>query len=168
MCRLPCAASRPWDKNTPGCVSPTRCVFPISCPALPFPALRLPALSLQTCILTYSPSYGVGMAQTAIQEMWKRTLNQFAPMFKRRAFLHGYCQEGMDEMEFTEAQSNVEDLINEYQQYQEDAYVLFCLSLLLTFRQFKMLTLCTRGFPTSIRTLVVDKQWRRSCRHARL
>ena len=55
--------------------------------------------------------------------MWKRTLNQFAPMFKRRAFLHGYCHEGMDEMEFTEAQSNIEDLITEYQQYQEEAYV---------------------------------------------
>ena len=63
------------------------------------------------------------MTQTSIQEMWKRTLNQFAPMFKRRAFLHGYCHEGMDEMEFTEAQSNIEDLITEYQQYQEEAYV---------------------------------------------
>ena len=108
------------------------------------------------------------MAQTSIQEMWKRTLNQFAPMFKRRAFLHGYCQEGMDEMEFTEAQSNVEDLITEYQQYQEDAYVAIFLSLLLTFRQFKMLTLCPRGLSTCIRTLGVDKQWGRSCRHARL
>lgn len=29
----------------------------------------------------------------------------------------------MDEMEFTEAQSNIEDLINEYQQYQEEPYV---------------------------------------------
>lgn len=66
------------------------------------------------------------MTQTSIQEMWKRTLNQFAPMFKRRAFLHGYCQEGMDEMEFTEAQSNIEDLITEYQQYQEEPYVSLC------------------------------------------
>jgi tubulin beta len=61
--------------------------------------------------------------------MWKRTLNQFAPMFKRRAFLHGYCQEGMDEMEFSEAQSNIEDLIAEYQQYQEEAYVPFLFTL---------------------------------------
>ena len=80
--------------------------------------------------------------------MWKRTLNQFAPMFKRRAFLFSYCQEGMDEMEFTEAQSNIEDLIAEYQQYQEEAYVLF-LPLLLTLWPFEILTLPTRVLSTS-------------------
>lgn len=40
-------------------------------------------------------------------------------MFKRKAFLHWYTGEGMDEMEFTEAESNMNDLIAEYQQYQE-------------------------------------------------
>jgi hypothetical protein len=30
-----------------------------------------------------------------------------------------YTGEGMDEMEFTEAESNMNDLISEYQQYQE-------------------------------------------------
>lgn len=40
-------------------------------------------------------------------------------MFRRRAFLHWYTGEGMDEMEFTEAESNMNDLISEYQQYQE-------------------------------------------------
>ncbi|KAJ2704606.1 Tubulin beta-2 chain [Coemansia sp. D1744] len=40
-------------------------------------------------------------------------------MFRRKAFLHWYTDEGMDEMEFTEAESNMNDLINEYQQYQE-------------------------------------------------
>ena len=30
-----------------------------------------------------------------------------------------YTGEGMDEMEFTEADANMEDLISEYQQYQE-------------------------------------------------
>lgn len=40
-------------------------------------------------------------------------------MFRRKAFLHWYTGEGMDEMEFTEAESNMGDLINEYQQYQE-------------------------------------------------
>ena len=31
-----------------------------------------------------------------------------------------YCLgEGMDEMEFTEAESNMNDLVSEYQQYQE-------------------------------------------------
>ena len=40
-------------------------------------------------------------------------------MFRRKAFLHWYTGEGMDEMEFTEAESNMSDLVSEYQQYQE-------------------------------------------------
>ena len=40
-------------------------------------------------------------------------------MFRRKAFLHWYTSEGMDEMEFTEAESNMNDLVSEYQQYQE-------------------------------------------------
>ena len=56
---------------------------------------------------------------TAIQELFKRISEQFTAMFKRKAFLHWYTGEGMDEMEFTEAESNMNDLISEYQQYQE-------------------------------------------------
>ena len=56
-------------------------------------------------------------------------------MFRRKAFLHWYLiktilisidtvpfrytGEGMDEMEFTEVESNMNDLVSEYQQYQE-------------------------------------------------
>ena len=36
-----------------------------------------------------------------------------------KAFLHWYTSEGMDEMEFTEADSNMADLVSEYQQYQD-------------------------------------------------
>ena len=39
-------------------------------------------------------------------------------MFKRKAFLHWYTGEGMDELEFTEAESNIGDLLSEYQQYE--------------------------------------------------
>jgi tubulin beta len=45
-------------------------------------------------------------------------------MFKRSAYLHWYTAEGMDQMEFTEAESNLMDLVAEYQQYQDVAYVL--------------------------------------------
>ncbi|GAY39105.1 hypothetical protein CUMW_041840 [Citrus unshiu] len=51
----------------------------------------------------------------------KRVSEQFTVMFKRKAFLHWYTGEGMDEMEFTEAESNMNDLVSEYQQYQEAA-----------------------------------------------
>ena len=60
---------------------------------------------------------------TAIQELFKRVSDQFTAMFKRKAFLHWYTQEGMDEMEFTEAESNMQDLVAEYQQYQDATYV---------------------------------------------
>ena len=39
---------------------------------------------------------------TAIQELFKRLCEQFTAMFRRKAFLHWYTGEGMDEMEFTE------------------------------------------------------------------
>ncbi|VDM44791.1 unnamed protein product [Toxocara canis] len=56
---------------------------------------------------------------TAIQEIFIRIAEQFEAMFRRRAFLHWYTGEGMDEMEFTEAESNMNDLVSEYQQYQD-------------------------------------------------
>ncbi|KAG8179002.1 hypothetical protein JTE90_014005 [Oedothorax gibbosus] len=56
---------------------------------------------------------------TAIQEIFKRISVQFLAMFRRKAFLHWYTGEGMDPMEFTEAESNMNDLVSEYQQYQE-------------------------------------------------
>ncbi|OMJ29467.1 Tubulin beta chain [Smittium culicis] len=56
---------------------------------------------------------------TAIQALFARIQEQFSSLFRRRAFLHWYTEEGMDEMEFTEAESNLNDLINEYLQYQQ-------------------------------------------------
>merc|ERR1719262_1094584 len=56
---------------------------------------------------------------TSIMEMFKRVIEQFTLMFRRKAFLHWYTGEGMDEMEFTEAESNLNDLVSEYQQYQD-------------------------------------------------
>jgi tubulin beta len=39
-------------------------------------------------------------------------------MFRRKAFLHWYIGEGMDETEFIECESNINDLISEYESYQ--------------------------------------------------
>ncbi|KAJ8543099.1 hypothetical protein K7X08_005622 [Anisodus acutangulus] len=71
------------------------------------------------------PPTGLKMASTfignstSIQEMFRRVSEQFTAMFRRKAFLHWYTGEGMDEMEFTEAESNMNDLVSEYQQYQD-------------------------------------------------
>jgi len=56
---------------------------------------------------------------TAVQEMFKRISEQFTTMFRRKAFLHWYISEGMDEMEFVTAEANLNDLVSEYQQYQD-------------------------------------------------
>ncbi|XP_065676019.1 tubulin beta chain-like isoform X2 [Hydra vulgaris] len=56
---------------------------------------------------------------TAIQELFKRISEQFTSMLRRRAFIHWYTGEGMDEMEFFEAESNMNDLLCEYQQCQD-------------------------------------------------
>merc|ERR1712057_26630 len=77
------------------------------------------------CGICDIPPKGLKMAvcfvgnTTAIQEMFKRVAEQFTGMFRRKAFLHWYTGEGMDEMEFTEAESNMNDLVSEYQQYQD-------------------------------------------------
>ncbi|KAJ3151666.1 hypothetical protein HK101_001879, partial [Irineochytrium annulatum] len=55
---------------------------------------------------------------TAIQEIFKRVQAQFSSMLRRKAFIHWYTGEGMDELEFTEAESNMLDLISEYLQYE--------------------------------------------------
>lgn len=58
---------------------------------------------------------------TSVQDLLRRTHGQFASLFRRRAFLHWYTGEGMDEQEFQDAEANVIDLVAEYQQYQEAA-----------------------------------------------
>ncbi|CAL9078930.1 unnamed protein product [Musa textilis] len=55
---------------------------------------------------------------TSIQEMFGRVSELFTAMFRMKDFLHRYMGEGMDEMEFTEAKNNMNDLVAEYQQHQ--------------------------------------------------
>eukprot|EP01084_Bolivina_argentea_P029216 54220_1 len=56
---------------------------------------------------------------TAIKGVFQRISAQFAKMYKRKAFLHWYKGEGMDEMEFQEADKNARDLVTEYQDKQD-------------------------------------------------
>uniref|UniRef100_H0XQ73 Tubulin/FtsZ 2-layer sandwich domain-containing protein n=1 Tax=Otolemur garnettii TaxID=30611 RepID=H0XQ73_OTOGA len=70
------------------------------------------------------PPHGLKMAvtighSTATQELCKCIPEQFTAMFHWKAFLHWRAGEGVDEMEFTEAESNMSHLTSEYQQYQD-------------------------------------------------
>merc|ERR1712087_307014 len=80
--------------------------------------------NIKSSIITIPPE-GTAMSGTfvantpAIKGVFQRISAQFAKMYKRKAFLHWYKGEGMDEMEFQEADKNVRDLITEYQDKQD-------------------------------------------------
>ena len=76
--------------------------------------------NVQTAVCSVPPMAATFVGNsTSIQGLFKRVGDQFSAMFRRKAFLHWYTSEGMDEMEFTEAESNMNDLVSEYQQYQD-------------------------------------------------
>ncbi|KAL5041682.1 hypothetical protein BDW71DRAFT_217612 [Aspergillus fruticulosus] len=80
--------------------------------------------NVQTALCSVPPK-GSKMAatfvgnSTSVQELFHRVSTQFTAMFRRKAFLHWYTGEGMDEMEFTKAESHMNGLMSEYQQYQD-------------------------------------------------
>lgn len=52
---------------------------------------------------------------TAVNDKFKSVAERYSELFKNKPFLHHYTGQGMDEMEFTEAESNLNDIITEYQ-----------------------------------------------------
>ncbi|XP_043801846.1 tubulin beta-1 chain-like [Apis laboriosa] len=80
--------------------------------------------NIQTAICDIPPR-GINMSasmisnSTAIQRPIKRLMSAFDNMLKKRAYLHWYTNEGMDESEFTESYSTMYNLLFEYQQHQE-------------------------------------------------
>ncbi|EFC40502.1 beta-tubulin, partial [Naegleria gruberi] len=56
-------------------------------------------------------------SSSAMSNYLKFTSEEFSKLFRRKAFVNWYLAEGMDEMEFTEAESNVNDVISEYIPY---------------------------------------------------
>lgn len=58
---------------------------------------------------------------SAITEVFGRLIGQFDAMFEKKAFVHWYTGEGMDEMEFIEAKHVLVDLCDEYNEASADA-----------------------------------------------
>nr|XP_035955496.1 tubulin beta chain-like [Halichoerus grypus] len=56
---------------------------------------------------------------TGIQKLFKCISEQFTAMFRHKAFLHWYTGGSMDKIESTKAESNMNDLVSKYQQYQD-------------------------------------------------
>jgi tubulin beta len=83
--------------------------------------------NLKSAIVTVPPKNAEMSATmigntTALKGIFQRLATQFGAMYRRKAFLHWYKGEGMDEMEFQEADKNVRDLITEYQDKQDAEY----------------------------------------------
>jgi len=57
---------------------------------------------------------------TSVQQPWQRLIEKFQRMFRKRAFVHWYVGEGLEESEFDVALGSVHDLIQEYQELTSD------------------------------------------------
>lgn len=56
---------------------------------------------------------------TSIQNMFNHVSEQFSALYRRKAYINPYTWNGVDEMDFVEAESNMNDLIEEYREHQD-------------------------------------------------
>merc|ERR1719361_369903 len=83
--------------------------------------------NLQTALISHASTYSP-LSCTAIsndcgvKSVFERIELRFSKFFKKRAYLHAYKDEGMDEMEFLEAANNAKDLVQEYQDRMDAVY----------------------------------------------
>ncbi|VDM17737.1 unnamed protein product [Hydatigera taeniaeformis] len=76
---------------------------PIEVPSEGFPGLD------STCVNMFAHNVG-------IREAWVRTADHFNRLYSKRAFVHWFVAEGLEESEFIEAQETLTGIINDYEE----------------------------------------------------
>jgi tubulin alpha len=77
-----------------------------------FPGGILPSVPVSACALS---------TNTAIAEAWARLNHKFDLLYAKRAFVHWYTREAMEEEEFTEAREDLGLLEKEYEELGKDS-----------------------------------------------
>ncbi len=80
--------------------------------------IRRPALIMEKNVISASSFQStISLSNySGIAEMLETIEKSFSSLFKRMAYLHHFTGEGMDQMEFTEAASNIKEIISSYKE----------------------------------------------------
>lgn len=73
----------------------------------------VPPPGVKLCATSLSNTTSIRGLLTTLSDIFQR-------LFEKKAFLHWYINEGMEESEFTEAHDKLLSLISEYQEYERN------------------------------------------------
>ena len=68
-------------------------------------------------MIKYTSSLCLVANTTAIADKWSKIDQEFNSLYKKRQYIHSYFCEGMEQLEFKEDQDELNNLLNEYKDF---------------------------------------------------